>query len=353
MTMDILSALGHFLLRYRLWVILALTLALGIALVPGFFSLRTLAFNLDTASTVGIVAVGMTVVLIAGRIDLSVGSILAFCGIVVIDLEPVLGPWLATLIGIATGGAIGLVNAGLVIALGIDSMIATLATMLGVRSLAHLVTNSLPVTGVDQAFGAALTGDLIGAVTSRVVIFLVLIALLQLWLSRTPAGRNLYAVGSNTVAARDSGINATRYIVGAFVFAGLCAGLAGVLLSLNVNTGSPVFGATVLISAVVAVVMGGTPLEGGRGSAFGTLGGVVTVGAMTTAFEYASVPAYTQQIAIGTILVFLIIMDRLALAARTRRSAESGTSGPMPGGRAGPGAGSRSSLLKLTHLAKG
>jgi ribose transport system permease protein len=321
MTMATLATAGHLVLRYRLWVILAATLICGTALVPDYFSLRTLAFSLDTASTVGIAAVGMTVVLIAGRIDLSVGSILAFCGIVMIDLQPVVGPWLALLAGIATGGAIGLINAGLVISLGIDSMIATLATMLAVRSLALLVTNSLPMTGVDQAFGAALTGNLIGMVTSRVVIFFALIALLQVWLSRTPAGRNLYAVGSNTVAARDSGINATIYIVGVFVFAGLCAGLAGVLLSLNVNTGSPVFGARVLISAVVAVVMGGTPLEGGRGSALGTLDGVATVGALTTALEYASVPAYTQQIIIGVILIFLIIMDRLALAARTRHTA--------------------------------
>lgn len=328
--MSLLQGTFFFLLRYRLWVILAATVIVGTALVPGFFSLRTLAFSLDTASTIGIVAVGMTVVLIAGRIDLSSGSILSFCGIVMMDLQPVVGPWPAALIGILVGGLAGLLNAGLVIAFGIDSMIATLATMLGIRSLAHLVTNSLPVTGADADFGALVTGNVFGMVTSRVLIFLALILLLHVWLSRTPAGRSLYAVGSNTVAARDSGINAARYVVGAFAFVGLCAGLAGVLLSLNVNTGSPVFGLTVVISAIVAVVMGGTRLEGGRGSALGTLGGVITVGALTTALEYASVPAYVQQIVTGSILIFLIMMDRLALATRTAAVPSSGKQGKGP-----------------------
>lgn len=307
-----------FVLRYRLWIILAATLALGGAFVPGFLSLQTLALSLDRGTTMGIVAVGMTVVLIAGRIDLSSGSILAVCGILMVQLQPLVGAWPAIAVALAAGAAFGLLNAMIVVLLSINSMIATLATMLGIRSLAHLMTDSRPVSGEDWQFGAALTGDLVGIFSSRVVIFIVLIAALQVWLSRTPAGRGLYAVGSNAVAARDSAIKVDAYIVGAFVFAGFCAGLAGVLLSLNVNTGSPVFGLTVVISAIMAVVMGGTRLEGGRGSALGTLGGVVTVSALTTALEYASVPAHIQQIVTGTILILLIVMDRLASSAPAR-----------------------------------
>lgn len=314
--MTLLVIIGQFLLRHRLWVIVAGTLVLGTALVPGFFSLRTLVFSLDRGSTIGIVAVGMTVVLIAGRIDLSCGSILAFCGILLIELQPIVGSWPAVVIAVAAGALAGLLNAALVVITRIDSMIATLATMLAIRSLAHLVTNSLPVTGLDREFGAAVTGGSVGIFSNRVLLFFGMIALLQVWLTHTPFGRNLYAVGSSTVAARESGINATRYVVGAFAFAGLCAGLAGALLSLNVNIGSPVFGFTVLLSAVMAVVMGGTRLEGGRGSAIGTLGGVVTVGALTTALEYASVPAHIQQIVTGSILILLIVMDRVVPATR-------------------------------------
>jgi len=317
--MEQLSRIGVALLRGRLWVILSITLLCGSLLVPGFFSLRTLAFSLDRASTIGIVAVGMTAVLIAGQIDLSSGSLVALCGIVTIGLQPMIGPWLALFLAILTGGLIGLLNGTLTIVFGIDSMIATLATMLGISSVAFLVTGSLPVSGTDPLFGVLLTGDLVGMFTTRAAIFLLLVVLLQIWLTRLPSGRNLFAVGSDIVAARDSGIAATRVLMGTFIFIGLCAGLSGALFSLQVNTGSPVFGVTVLLSSITAVVMGGTTLEGGKGSALGTLGGVITVTALTTASEYASVPAYIQGIIIGTILIVLIVLDRTI--GRSLRSA--------------------------------
>jgi ribose/xylose/arabinose/galactoside ABC-type transport system permease subunit len=225
-------------------------------------------------------------------------------------MQPVVGAWFALLLAIACGGLIGLLNGALVIVLGIDSMIATLATMLGMSSLAFLVTGSQPVSGKDPEFGAALTGNLIGSLSSRSGIFLLMIFILHIWLTRMRSGRNLFAVGSDIVAARDSGISATRVLMGTFMFIGLCGGLSGALFSLQVNTGSPVFGTTVLISSITAVVMGGTTLDGGKGSAVGTLGGVITITALTTAFEYSSVPAYIQGIVIGTILIVLIALDR-------------------------------------------
>lgn len=306
-----LRGTAHFLLRHRLWIICFATLFLGSAFVPGFFSLTTLGFSLDRGSTIGIVAVGLTVMLIAGRIDLSSGSVLALTGILLVQLQPIIGSWPAVLLALAAGALIGLFNATIVVVTRIDAMIATLATMLAIRSLAHLMTNSLPIQGTDRSFGSALTGGGIGILSNKVILFLVMVALLQLWLSHTPWGRNLYAVGSSVVAARESGINATRYVVGAFVFAGFCAGLGGVVLTLSVNTGSPVFGLNVLLSAVIAVVMGGTRLEGGRGSALGTLGGVITIGAITTALEYSSVPAHIQQIVTGSLLIVLIVLGRL------------------------------------------
>lgn len=311
--------LAILLLRYRLVIILGATLILGGLFIPGYLSFSTLALSLDRGTTMGIIAVGMTAILISARIDLSSGSILAASGIVMVMLQPVIGAWPAVAVGIGVGGAFGLLNGLIVVRLGINAMIATLASMLAIRSIAHLITGSLPVNGQDWAFGAALTGDLVGGFSSRVVIFLVLVAALHIWLTYIPAGRGLYAVGSNESAARENGINVDTYILGAFVFAGLCAGLSGVLLSLNVNTGSPVFGVHVLIQAIMAVVMGGTRLEGGRGSALGTLGGVVTVSALTTALEYASVASHIQQIVMGLILITLIVMDHLASMSRSRR----------------------------------
>lgn len=307
-----------FVLRYRLWIILAATLAVGGAFVPGFLSLQTLALSLDRGTTMGIIAVGMTVVLIAGRIDLSSGSILAACGILMVQLQPLVGAWPAIAVALAAGAAFGLLNAMIVVRLSINSMIATLATMLGIRSLAHLMTDSRPVSGEDWQFGAALTGDLVGIFSSRVVIFIVLIAALQVWLSRTPAGRGLYAVGSNAVAARDSAIKVDAYIVGAFVFAGFCAGLAGVLESARVGVGHSEIGPGQMFAAITAVVIGGTSLSGGRGGVLQSTVGVLILAVLGSGMIFVGVSPYLQRAVQGAIILVAVIAATWHLRSRLR-----------------------------------
>jgi ribose transport system permease protein len=307
------------LLGYRVVIILLATIVVSVTLVPSFLSVSTLGLSLDRAATMGIIAVGLTVLLIAGQIDLSSGAILALSGITAIALQPTLGPLGAALVGVLVGAFIGLGNAILVVTLGINSLLATLAMMLMVRAVAHWVTGSTPVPGHDIAFGLAVSRPIAGIFTLRSIIFVVAVLLLHVWLTRTISGRNLFAVGSNPTAATGSGIPTSKYLFLAFIFAGTMAGLAGVVQSLAVNSGSPVFGETITVAVIAAVVVGGTRLEGGRGSALGTLGGVLTIAALTTAMEYQNVPAYVQQIVTGSILILLILLDR-ATAGTKRRS---------------------------------
>jgi ribose/xylose/arabinose/galactoside ABC-type transport system permease subunit len=301
---------------YRLAIMLTLTLAVAAVTVEGFLKVSTLGLSLDRASTIGLIALGLTVLLIAGQIDLSGGSIMALSGITAMSLQPSVGLPVAVLAALGVGALVGLVNGVLVVRFEINSLVATLATMLAVRAVAHIVTGSQPVSGSDPLAGAVVVQRVVGVLTLRTVVFLVLLALLHVWLTRTVAGRNLLAVGSNVQSATGSGVRADAYLFGAFVFGGLCSGAAGVLLSLGVNTGSPVFGETIVVTVIAAVVVGGTRLEGGRGSALGTLGGVVTFGAITTALEFQSVPAYTQQVVTGAILIALIVLDRNASRRR-------------------------------------
>jgi ribose transport system permease protein len=301
---------GAWLVQNRLIIILTITLAVGAAVVPSFLTETTLGLSLDRASTLGIIAVGLTVLLLAGQIDLSSGAVLALSGITAIAAQSALGPTGAVAAGLLIGAAVGLVNGILVVYLHINSLIATLATMLAVRAVAHLVTDSQPVTGADPLFGLGVGLPMVWVLTQRTVIFLVAILLLALWLTRTVPGRNLFAIGSNAASASASGVRVNLYLLGAFVFAGFCAGAAGVLQSLSINTGSPVFGDALTVAVIAAVVVGGTRIEGGRGSALGTLGGVVTLAALTTAMEYRSVPAYTQSVVTGLILILLIVLDR-------------------------------------------
>ncbi|MVA98333.1 ABC transporter permease [Nitratireductor sp. CAU 1489] len=305
-------------LQYRVGIILGLTLIVSAMLVPGYVSATTLSLGLDRAATIGLIAIGLTVLLIAGQIDLSAGSVFALAGIVSIMLQPQLGILPAAAAGVVVGMVAGAINGALVVGLKVHSLVLTLATMLIFRSIAHWITDSQPVTGTDIMFSLALAQIYLDVFTVRSALFVAFILLLHFWLTRTIPGRNVFAVGSNAVAAEESGIASGRILFFGFVFAGTLAGLAGVLQSLVTNTGSPVFGSTLIVTVIAAVVVGGTRIEGGKGSALGTLGGVLTIGALTVAMEFQSVPAYVQQVVSGFILILLVVLDR---TVNTRRKA--------------------------------
>ncbi|MEO3998846.1 ABC transporter permease [Mesorhizobium sp. CAU 1732] len=306
--------------RYRVGLILGLTLIIASLMVPGFFGMTTLSLGLDRSSTIGIIAIGLTVLLIAGQIDLSVGAVFALSGIVAISLQPSLGVWPAAIVGVLAGTACGVFNGILSVGFKVNALVATLATMLIFRSIAHWATNSQPVGGTDIMFSVAMARIYLDIFTVRSALFLAAILLLHLWLTRTVSGRNLFAVGSNATAAEASGISSSRTVFLGFVFASTMAGVAGVLQSLATNTGSPVFGSDLTVMVIAAVVVGGTRLEGGRGSALGTLGGVLTMASLTTAMEFQSVPAYVQQVVAGLMLILLVVLDR-TVRARPRKHA--------------------------------
>jgi len=192
----------------------------------------------------------------------------------------------------------------------INSLVATLATMLAFRAIAHWLTESQPVPGKDIMLSITMSTVFLEIFTIRSVLFVGLIVLLHCWLTLTVAGRNLFAVGSNPEAATASGISPDRTVFLSFIFAGVLAGMAGVLQSLTTNTGSPMFGSEILVVIIAAVVVRGTRIEGGKGSALGTLGGVLTITALTTAMEFQSIPAYVQQVVTGSILILLVVLDR-------------------------------------------
>ncbi|MCA0012180.1 ABC transporter permease [Mesorhizobium sp. B292B1B] len=307
--------------RHRVVIILGLTLIISALVVPGYFSASTLGLGLDRAATIGLIAIGLTVLLVAGQIDLSGGAVFALAGIMSVILQREIGILPAALVGILVGMLAGAINGALVVRLKVNSLVLTLATMLIFRSLAHWITDSQPVTGTDIMLSLALAKIHLEIFTIRSALFIVLIVLLHVWLTRTIPGRNVFAVGSNPAAAKESGIASDRIVFLGFVFAGTLAGLAGVLQSLVTNTGSPVFGSELTVAVIAAVVVGGTRLEGGKGSALGTLGGVLTIGSLTIAMEFQSVPAYVQQVVSGLILILLVVLDR----AVTTKGRASGT----------------------------
>lgn len=302
---------GSYVVHYRLLVLLIAVAIVGTITIDDFLTLGTFQSVLNRATVVGFLALGLTPVLIAGQIDLSIGSTLSMAGITTIGLQPVIGNVPAVLAGLAVGLLIGAVNAIIVVVFKISSLVATLATLLIFASLALLLTSSQPLSSPDPIFGIPLTSDLLVIFTPRSAIFVAAAIVLFVWLRYTPSGRNLYAVGSNAPAAKSAGIRSNGYLVATFLISGLFAGAAGVLQSLSTATGSPVAGAVMLIPAITAVVIGGTRLEGGRGSSLATLGGVLALGALTMTLEFNGIPSYTQAIYTGVLLIILITLDRL------------------------------------------
>ncbi len=296
--------------RFRVIIILGATLIFATLLVPGFLRINTLSLGLDRGASIGLIAIGMTVLLIARQIDLSVGSIFGLCGIIAVMLQPTLGVWPAAAVSVLAGAALGAINGILTVVFRINSLVATLATMLAFRAIAHWLTESQPVPGTDIMLSIMMSKVYMEVFTLRSMLFIGLILCLHVWLVWTVAGRNLFAVGSNPEAATASGISPDRTVFLSFIFAGILAGLAGTLQSLTTNTGSPMFGSEILVVIIAAVVVGGTRIEGGKGSALGTLGGVLTITALTTAMEFQSIPAYFQQVVMGSILILLLLLDR-------------------------------------------
>lgn len=308
----------HAVVQNRVVVIFVAVFAVSAIVVPGFIDVNSARLSLDRMATMGLIAIGLVVILVLGHLDLSGGAIAALTGIAAIGLQPALGQIPAAIAGLLVGVLCGAVNGFIVVVLRINSLVATLATMVFFRALCHAITNSQPLNGIDVMFGLQASRPILGSFSLRVWIFFILIVALHFWLTRTVAGRNLFAVGSNAVSARASGIHSDRYAFFGFVFAGTMAGLAGVIFSIGTNTGSPVWFETLVLSAIAAIVIGGTRLEGGRGSALGALGGLLIMAMLVTAMEFRGVPAYVQDIVMGAILLLLILLDRFVSSQKRR-----------------------------------
>ncbi|MEX1297017.1 MAG: ABC transporter permease, partial [Candidatus Limnocylindrales bacterium] len=183
-----------------------------------------------------------------------------------------------------------------------------------------------PIRGLDPFFGASidrpvfgpLVGDLGTFITPRIIIFLGVLFIAHFVLLRVRQGRNVYAVGGNAEAARLSGIDVRRYTFGAFVFSGLTAGLAGTILALSLNTGSPIVGTFSVLPVIAAVVLGGTVLTGGSGSMLKTLMGVLLLALVKTGMNLAGLEIYVQNLILGLILVVVVLIDAVYTSWRSR-----------------------------------
>lgn len=296
--------------RYGLIIALVLAVAVLALLRPHFLGSANLLNVVRQISINGMLAVGVTFVLLTAGVDLSLGSVVALAGVLAAHFAhpgdyPLMVP---VAIGILVGVCCGAIN-GTVVTLGrVAPFIATLGMMTVARGLALVASDGRPVSNMSPAM-KALAGD-IGVIPIPAII-LAVVALGAWWvLTYTRIGRHIYAVGGNEQAARAAGIHVGRVKMFAYTICGALTGLAGVVLAARITTGQPNAGVAYELDAIAAVVIGGTSLSGGIGTIGGTILGALLMGVIGNGLDLLNVSAYYQQIVKGLIIVGAVWLDR-------------------------------------------
>lgn len=277
---------------------------------PVFLSYYNFISISRAISLTAIVALGMTFVLVARELDLSVGSILGLSGVIA-GLVLVKGAPLIVgiLAGVLTGLFMGMLNGLMTIRLRIPSLIVTLGTLYAGRGMVYVITQGMPIYPMPQGLQDLGVGKIAG-IPNAVYILVVMAILAHFILTRTVYGREVRAVGGNPEAARVTGINVDRVRMSVFLLTGLCAGIAGVLMLGRLNSAEPGAGEALELTVIASTIIGGTSLFGGWGTIAGTIIGTALTGVLVNALVLLRVPAYWEKVVVGAIIIAAVTLDQ-------------------------------------------
>ncbi|MGG1312710.1 MULTISPECIES: ABC transporter permease [Cohnella] len=302
--------LASLLSRYGMLLVLIALMILMSLLTPTFLTADNLLNIVRQMSVVGIVAIGVTFVIITTGIDLSSGSVIALVSVVVATLaHPGEYPLVLTILaGLGIGVLTGLIN-GTIIAKGkIAPFIVTLGMMTAARGAALLYTGGRPIGNLSDSFRFIGQGSLLG-IPVPILIFLFVGVVSYLLLNKTKFGKYIYAIGGNEQAARIAGINVDKYKIMLYAYAGLLSSVAGIILTSRIASGQPTAGTMYELDAIAAAVIGGTSLAGGIGTIGGTIIGALIIGVMNNGLDLLNVSSYWQQILKGAIITTAVLID--------------------------------------------
>jgi ribose transport system permease protein len=280
-------------------------LLLAASFLDGFWTSGNLRTLMESISTDGLIVIGMTIVMIAGGFDLSVGAVMAMGGVAAIVLLP-FGLPIGLLGAVFAGGLAGYLNGLQVTWLRINPFIATLSMMVIVRGATLAYTDTRPVVSLDENFLLLNSGR---PVPLPFLVLVIVAILAHVALTQRPWGRHIYAVGAGELAAAMSGLKTARLKRQCYVLSGVLAGLAGVLLASRLGTGSPIIGEATPLIAAAAALLGGASLRGGEGSVAGAIAGLIFVGCLINVLNLLDMPSYYQRMTIGGLLLLLVVTD--------------------------------------------
>ncbi len=307
-------------------VALRYSMVIVVLLVIAYFSYRSARFStpenlitiLVAAAPFALIALGQTLVILTGGIDLSVGSVIAvsaMAGAATAKANP--GQvWLTVLVAMAVGLAVGSINGVLVSRLSVPPFIATLGTLTAGSGMAYVIGGGAPINGLPAEFGSIANTKILG-LQIPVLLMIAGIIALAVVMKRTTYGMRVYAVGGNRNAAEIAGINTKNVLFSVYAISGLLAGISGVMLASRVISGPPNLGQGYELDAIAAVVIGGASLMGGRGTVWGTALGLFMIMTLNNGLDILVVPAYWQDVIKGVLIVAAVAVDVWSSRRRT------------------------------------
>jgi ribose/xylose/arabinose/galactoside ABC-type transport system permease subunit len=281
---------------------------------PKFLQSNNVLNIMRQISVLGVVSVGMTIVIIGGYIDLSISGLVSLIAIVVIGLQHTLGSWMPIGIGLVLGAAAGLFNAMLILFVRAgngEALILTFGTQLLFQAAALIYSKGFSIKAPENSGFRMIGQGRIGFLAVSIVIFISIALLLHFFMRKTRPGRSMYLIGGNKTAAVLCGIPVNFYVILMYVLTGLLSAAGAVILTSRTMSATPTMGTGYEMNAIMAVVIGGTSLKGGKGSIAKTIFGVILVGIMNNALNILGVNSYLQGVIQGPIIMLAILLDGL------------------------------------------
>jgi ribose transport system permease protein len=310
--------IGGIALRYSMVIIMLLVIAYFSYRSARFGTVDNLLTILVAAAPFALIALGQTLVVLTGGIDLSVGSVIAvsaMAGAATAKANP--GQvWMTVLVAMVVGLAVGSLNGIMVSRINVPPFIATLGTLTAGSGLAYVIGGGAPINGLPAELGSIANTKIFG-LTIPVLVMIIGIVVLAIVMKRTTYGMRVYAVGGNRNAAEIAGINAKNVLFGVYALSGLLAGISGVMLASRVISGPPNLGQGYELDAIAAVVIGGASLMGGRGTIWGTVLGLFIIQTLNNGLDILVVPAYWQDVIKGVLIVAAVAVDVWSTRRRT------------------------------------
>ncbi|MFW6047472.1 MAG: ABC transporter permease [Candidatus Woesearchaeota archaeon] len=304
--------LKNYLAEYGLYMGLLVIIVFFSISSPHFLKISNLMNIVRQVSIIGVIASGMTFVILMGDFDLSVGSLVALSGVIaaLIQVEIGMNSAFSVLITLFIVTLFGVINGILIVKLNVPAFVTTLGMMSAARGLALIISDGYPISGLNKGFRQIGAGYIFN-IPTPIIIYVLSIVISYIVLSKTKFGRLIYGIGGNLEAVELSGIDADKYRIIVFAISAFAAALSGIILAGRINSGQPTAGTGFELEVISAVVIGGTSLSGGKGGVIGTFFGAMLVGILGNGFNLLGISSFYQQLVQGIVIVIAVMVDQI------------------------------------------